>query len=271
MTQSAWYSKQREDESNMLRYPVIMIWLYGKPDILDSRLDSRVDQMLHKGLLSEIEELRASIKDEKVIGTKSGYTRGVLQAIGFKEFHDYFQAVEDPTFNQDLTKSVFEKAVEDMKLATRQYARKQIHWIKRKLGPAILHEHEKNLAAMYVLDATGKLKLLIAEPEMLTEEKIEETIKLVESFIVGEPNQNSMIMAPHLSELFQISEKEEQWNLFYCEHCLDIKTSKPRAFTGQKIWLLHTASRAHKKALRFKNQARPAPGDKQAWLKLFPM
>lgn len=158
-TQSEWYSSQ---DKGKLRFPIVMIWLYGSPEVLDARLDARVDAMIKRGLIQEIQVMRQLMRDDMVVGggkylaNGGGYTRGVLQAIGFKEFHDYFEALESPDENkkEELDK-LFQAGVEDMKLATRQYARKQINWIKNKLGPAMVEEHGKHNAAFYVIDATG--------------------------------------------------------------------------------------------------------------------
>lgn len=172
LTQSEWYKSQQEQGGQILRYPTILIWLYGKPDILDPRLDYRVDLMMRNGLLDEIHDMRGKVLKNQVIGADSNYTRGVLQAIGtvlnmcdtdssslgFKEFDEYFNLKEslEPQSKQDIDKAL-KQGVEKMKLATRQYARQQVHWIKNKLGPAIIEEHKKETGAFYVIDATGML------------------------------------------------------------------------------------------------------------------
>ncbi|KAJ3337177.1 hypothetical protein HDU91_001551, partial [Kappamyces sp. JEL0680] len=148
MTQSAWYAKQKREADSVLRWPTVMIWLYGRPDILDPRLDARVDDMLAKGMINEMLDMRAKVVGGQVVGTESAYTRGVLQAIGFKEFHDYFLALEAGD-GSDKTDGLFQEGVEKMKLATRQYARQQVHWIRNKLAPAILQEHDSGNAAFY--------------------------------------------------------------------------------------------------------------------------
>jgi tRNA dimethylallyltransferase len=161
-TQSEWYSSQ---EKGKLRFPIIMIWLYGSPEVLDQRLDDRVDEMIKRGLIEEIKEMRQLMRDDRVVGGEKylanggGYTRGILQAIGFKEFHDYFEAMENSSIPKSELDRLFKIGVDDMKLATRQYARKQINWIKNKLGPLMVVEHEKQNAAFYVVDATGNYHL----------------------------------------------------------------------------------------------------------------
>lgn len=66
---------------------------------------------------------------------------------GYKEFDAYLTS---PT---DL---LFREAVDLMKLSTRQYAKKQISWMRNKLLPAVLQANAEELTTpLYLLDATG--------------------------------------------------------------------------------------------------------------------
>jgi tRNA A37 N6-isopentenylltransferase MiaA len=67
--------------------------------------------------------------------------------LGYKEFDAYLTS---PT---DL---LFREAVDLMKLSTRQYAKKQISWMRNKLLPAVLQANAEELTTpLYLLDATG--------------------------------------------------------------------------------------------------------------------
>lgn len=76
--------------------------------VLYDRIDRRVDSMLEAGLL---EEAKAFLKTD---------TATAAQAIGYKELKPYFDG-ELP----------LETAVENLKRATRNYAKRQITWFKR--------------------------------------------------------------------------------------------------------------------------------------------
>ncbi|KAG6891155.1 hypothetical protein C0992_010143 [Termitomyces sp. T32_za158] len=66
----------------------------------------------------------------------------------YKEFHDYLSAPQPST-------AMFDAAVEHMKLSTRQYAKRQVSWIRNKLLPAVhMANTEELLAPTYLLDAT---------------------------------------------------------------------------------------------------------------------
>jgi tRNA dimethylallyltransferase len=70
--------------------------------------------------------------------------------VGYKEFHGYLTAPSQ-------TETAFNEAVENMKLSTRQYAKRQISWIRNKLLPAINATNaEGTTVPTYLLDATGE-------------------------------------------------------------------------------------------------------------------
>ena len=82
---------------------------------LRERIDRRVDEMVRRGLLQEVQALLAG-------GLPRDAT--ALQAIGYKQF----LAVADGT-------ATAEQAVEEVKLRSRQYAKRQLTWLRR--NPAI--------------------------------------------------------------------------------------------------------------------------------------
>ena len=75
-----------------------------------------------------------------------------IGVLGYKEFHDYLTTSNpsDKTFND---------AVERMKMSTRQYAKRQISWLRNKLIPAIYASNAdyEGQALAYLLDASGKV------------------------------------------------------------------------------------------------------------------
>ena len=83
-------------------------------DLLYSRIDRRVDIMMEEGLLSEVRSL---------------YDRGLLAgqtasaAIGYKELVDYIEG-----------RCSLDLAVENIKLASRRYAKRQLTWFRHEEG-----------------------------------------------------------------------------------------------------------------------------------------
>lgn len=78
------------------------------------------------------------------------YSRGICQAIGYKPFATYLQLASPRPKD-------FKAAVEQTKIQTRQYAKRQISWFKSKLLPAVQRiqadEPERDVQ-VFVLDAT---------------------------------------------------------------------------------------------------------------------
>ncbi|KAL0947252.1 hypothetical protein HGRIS_013373 [Hohenbuehelia grisea] len=130
------------------RYRTLLYWLYAHPDALNPRLDARVDSMIKSGLLHEIRALQAiAASASTTTQSDPDYTLGIYQSIGYKEFHDYLTATDPPA-------RLFEEAVERMKLSTRQYAKRQISWIRNKLLPLVNHPSEEPVAHAYLFNAT---------------------------------------------------------------------------------------------------------------------
>ncbi|OSD02771.1 tRNA isopentenyltransferase [Trametes coccinea BRFM310] len=145
--------KEQSQSPPMPRYRTLCFWLYAKPEVLKPRLDERIDQMIEQGLLNEIRTLRA-IASSGSQAPHMDYTLGIYQAIGYKEFHDYLSS---PTPSE----SAFQEAVEQMKLGTRRYAKRQVAWIRNKLLPAVnaanaVFQSESGAPSVptYLLDAT---------------------------------------------------------------------------------------------------------------------
>ena len=99
--------RQRPD-----RYEAVYIGLsFRNREDLRQRIDRRVDDMVRRGLLQEVQDL-----------LDSGLPRDAtaLQAIGYKQF----LAVADGAATTD-------QAVEEVKLRSRQYAKRQLTWLRR--------------------------------------------------------------------------------------------------------------------------------------------
>ena len=105
---------QHNRETQLLppRYDALYIGLdFESRDDLRGRIDRRVDLMVAEGLLQEVRNLLSS-------GIPR--TATALQAIGYKQF----LAVEEG-------RATVEEAVEEVKLRSRQYAKRQLTWLRR--------------------------------------------------------------------------------------------------------------------------------------------
>lgn len=128
--------------------------------------------MLQNGLLREIVELRAIARNREC---ETDYTRGIFQAIGYKEFDSYLEHYEQsresydkqqqqqfetehslrPSPNDEVGVKLFNQAIEEMKTSTRQFAKRQVGWVRNMLLPELARRRNENVH-FYKLDATGE-------------------------------------------------------------------------------------------------------------------
>ncbi|KAK0548732.1 Leucyl aminopeptidase yscIV [Tilletia horrida] len=131
---------QSQDKARESRRRRLLFWVWCEPETLKTRLNRRIHKMIEGGLLDEIRELRAIAKALYESGSPD-YTRGIFQAIGFKEFDAFLTYMDQQTEArlsdaQQLdaeSRKLFDAAVESMQRATRQYARRQTSWIRNQL------------------------------------------------------------------------------------------------------------------------------------------
>lgn len=134
---SAHNASQREKHSP---YRFVYFVLNEKREILYERINARVDAMMREGLLEEVKGLVAEGCGRELIS---------MQGIGYKEFFDFFDG-----------KKNLEDAVEQIKLDTRHFAKRQLTWFRR----------EKEVLWLNKEDYDGE-DALLAEILKITEEK----------------------------------------------------------------------------------------------------
>ncbi len=112
------FSKQNElSRKETSRYDALWFNItFNDRQVLYDRINKRVDIMLESGLENEARHYRALMVEN-----------GAGQAIGHKELYPYF--------DNTLTK---EEAVENLKTATRRYAKRQITWFSRRTDAVAL-------------------------------------------------------------------------------------------------------------------------------------
>ena len=91
-------------------FKIIKIGLELPGEQLIQNINQRVDAMMQQGLLDEVKELQQH------------KNLNALQTVGYKELFDYLDG-----------RLTFENAVEQIKISTRQYAKRQMTWFKKDL------------------------------------------------------------------------------------------------------------------------------------------
>ncbi|CAF0826126.1 unnamed protein product [Adineta ricciae] len=200
-----------------------LLWLTCQKDELERRINERVKSMLDRGLIRELEQFHEEYNRTCAEADESfDYTRGVFQAIGFKEFHDYLLLSESER-KSEHGKKVFANGIERLKVSTRQYSKYQEKWLRMRL----LQRVEEHSPDVYELDTTD-----------LTcwEENVEQRAEaIIEAFL-----KNETIPFPALPKT-PIEEPVYEQNT--CTTC-------DRVFHLKSQWLLHLKSKQHKRVVR---------------------
>lgn len=106
--------------------PRVVVWLEPPREWLRARIDMRVDQMMSAGWLEETRELMT---------LQPPPSRTACQALGYRELIDHL--------NGQLT---LEAAVEQIKISTRQFAKRQHTWFRNleECGAMAITGHESS-------------------------------------------------------------------------------------------------------------------------------
>ncbi|PWN31449.1 tRNA isopentenyltransferase [Meira miltonrushii] len=275
---SQWYEEQREKEQveegeeedggggGVER---MVIWIYSDLNTLRQRLDKRVDKMIERGLLQEIVELRSIARSlEQSRGDNAvDYTRGIFQTIGYKEFDEYLthrertfgsldgtsDLIPDPS--DDQGRKLFDHAIESMKLATRQYAKRQISWLRNRLAPDIGRKASKGIR-LVILDAT--------DPNQWQENVNQPASDIIDAFLndaplplektipiptSNSPAKKSRKKAINASTADDQSSTDDRLSFVICPICTpDEPGSEPQMVLRAK-WQDHIHGKVHKNAM----------------------
>ncbi|GAA5851464.1 hypothetical protein JCM9279_001075 [Rhodotorula babjevae] len=254
--------EQRARPSEGPRFRTLIFWLHADPDALNGRLDARVDKMLERGLLSEIDELWqvAHVPGADPVD----YSKGIYQAIGYKEFAPYLSlahsspssasssAPPDADADADAApalRALFDDAVRTMKTSTRQYAKRQVKWIRGKLLPAVRDEaararaqgEEDEDVVVVLLDATdlSKWRDNVRDP----------AVDLLHKFLDGAPLPDPASLSPaaaaHLAPPSSASASHAK------RACPTCTRDPARPFlVEERQWDAHLGSKTHRVAAR---------------------
>ncbi|KAJ9148317.1 tRNA dimethylallyltransferase [Pleurostoma richardsiae] len=232
---SKWSSEDGPQRS--ASFQSLLFWVYTQREVLNARLDKRVDKMVENGLLEETRELFQYAKARAQAGEPVNLTQGIWQSIGFKQFGPYVKGIDegaDPVFLEQLKQS----SIENTKTATRQYAKHQIRWITKKTLPLLRDEHA--LRHLYLLDST--------DVSQWSENVGERAAGLTRQFLDGqelpEPSEVSETAKEVLAATITASSAPKGTP---CQKTCDL--CKVTAVTEER-WALHLSSHRHRKSVR---------------------
>ena len=101
-------------------------------DVLYSRINIRIDEMIQNGLLEEVKVLFNKEYDEDLPSMK---------AIGYKEFFPYFRGEKD-----------LEECIQDLKKNTRNYAKRQMTWFRHQSKPIFIEVDKLDFTSNKIVD-----------------------------------------------------------------------------------------------------------------------
>uniref|UniRef100_A0A8C5ME42 tRNA dimethylallyltransferase n=1 Tax=Leptobrachium leishanense TaxID=445787 RepID=A0A8C5ME42_9ANUR len=201
-----------------LRYPnPCILWLHAKQEVLDSRLCSRVDEMLDLGLIEELKDFHKRYNETLISQSGPDYQHGIFQTIGFKEFHDYL--VTEDGSNTNTKEVLLQKGIEALKQRTQKYARKQNKWVQHRF----LARPGPNVPPVYGLDVT--------DLSVWDESVLQPALEILRSFKQGQ--------TPAIRPLqMTCDENENKRSRHICDVC-------DRVIIGDREWAAHTKSKSH--------------------------
>ncbi|KAE9019539.1 hypothetical protein PF011_g5782 [Phytophthora fragariae] len=232
-------AQQEREHRNVERYfDACAFWVHASKPVLSDRLAKRVDMMLSSGLVEEIRGLRAHVKEnpprlnpDSDDEEEALNSVGILQAIGYKEFQPYFDALEATDGTADDHKALeatLEACIEQLNVATRQYARRQLTWIRNKFVT-------KNIP-VYQVDSSDVVQwdTLVAQP----------AIEIAQRFLKGEWITSHQTVQEQQPEAAQAASLEDKFQKNTCTVC------NGREIMGKKQWAEHLRSKGHKYHLK---------------------
>jgi tRNA dimethylallyltransferase len=227
-----------------LRYDTLIFWVYASKDVLRSRLDSRVLDMVKNGLMEEIESLESfqSSKNAVEETEKIDKTRGIWVAIGYKEFEQYRNALKTGDVGKETLNSLKQDAILRTQAATRQYANGQIRWIRYKFLNALARSNASN--STFLLDGSDISRWDIEVSQL--------ALNVAGKFLSGENLPEPLVMSEASREMLvlkgdDISHSRGSWIRQTCENC-DVT-----AVTAGD-WEKHINSRRHRKVATAKSK-----------------
>ncbi|KAK1079164.1 tRNA dimethylallyltransferase, mitochondrial [Friedmanniomyces endolithicus] len=223
-------------EQNM-RFDTLIFWVHAEKSVLRERLDARVDKMLEAGLLEEVLTLDAYAEAEAAAGRPVDKTRGIWVSIGYKEFKEYMHALQNGEASEKDLEYWKHNASSKTKNSTRQYAKRQIRWIRSKLINSLPASK-----ILYLLDGTD----VSTFDSTVIDPAVELTSLYLSAQSMPDPSSPSSAAAEMLQparlHYDDSAASPEKWTKQHCEVC-DVTC------VVESQWGQHMGRKAHKKAV----------------------
>ncbi|KFY37112.1 hypothetical protein V495_07357 [Pseudogymnoascus sp. VKM F-4514 (FW-929)] len=226
----------------------LLFWVHAGQEVLKSRLDARVDKMVENGLIEEVQSLQKLQEAETAASQPPDLTRGIWVSIGFKEFAPYLSTTMDPAATEKDKSKALALSIEQTKSATRQYAKRQVRWIRLKLLIAL--KKAGSLHNLYLMDGSDVANFQC--------DVSGQAIKVCGDFLNGLELPPPTEMSPAAAEFltlsrdFDFGDRPDLWIRQTCEVCNVTAVTEAN-------WNFHLQSRGHRGKLRKLNRPPRVP------------
>ncbi|KAI1767476.1 tRNA isopentenyltransferase [Hypoxylon sp. FL1150] len=228
----------------------LMFWVYTEPEVLKERLDKRVDKMYRNGLMDEVRSLHRSRQLRSEQGDPVDPTRGIWQSIGYKQMEPFLEAERDDG-NPCRADQLKEAGLEEIRIATRQYAKYQLRWIRRKSIP-VIKEHGA-MDYLFLLDSSNANAFSV---DVLTP-----AADICQKFLDGQALVGPTDVSTTASEVLAAFEKDSapSQSIFRVRTCEICDVTLP----SEDQWEEHIKGRKHRGALQKRKKTALVPYDSE--------
>ncbi|KAI0491032.1 IPP transferase-domain-containing protein [Xylaria cf. heliscus] len=239
------YAEQREAKqaTGDTRGPwdTLVFWTYSETDALRERLSKRVDRMVQSGLIDEVRILHRSLREITERGEVIDRTRGIWQSIGFKQMETFLDGELDaqPPATLEKKKDV---GLEEINIATRQYARYQLRWIRQKTLKSFKEHAAMDL--LYLLDSTNANEF--------SAKVLQPAADICQRYLADEKRPQPTEISDAAQEILTAFENENTstQTTFKVKNCEVCNMSLPT----EDSWVKHINGKKHRRAIREKKK-----------------
>ena len=228
--------EQPAEPREQLRYPSLIFWLHAEDEVLKARLNARVDTMIAGGLLEEAMEMSNYCHKKTSHGSSLHVDKGIWVSIGYKEMQPYIAFSKSGNCSSGESTRLQNQCLEAVRVATRQYAKRQNRWIRLTLADFLAKA--SSLDNMFLMDCTNL--------EHWTEMVSEPSVRITEAFLkcdsLPQPSSLSRLAESVLVSSNQANGKP-QFLARKCSICEKVLMSEAE-------WDRHLRSSGHKKVIQ---------------------
>ena len=215
------------------RFDFRVLWLTCDPDTHEQRLRKRMDAMLAQGLVAEVRDFVAQVPPGRDM------TKGIFQAMGWRELEPLV-ALPPHALTLPENQPLLNEGKERLVTHHRQYVRKQLKWIRRRILP-------RNVP-VFAIDTTrateeGRFDPLVFEPALA-----------VTQALLAKPDAAPLAMpfpaSPHALAVLSNTSRDEsvtkhEKRLIPCDVC-------GASFVSMEVFEQHVKGRRHRDRVKAK-------------------